>query len=85
MTWFEDLTGFRERSPSQVRQNIRVEGTAMTSLANGRTYSHGRLEIPSLGELRSRVGPGRGGRSGARSSLREVIPAAAGQPWTVVH
>jgi len=85
MTRSGDLTGLRERSPSQVRQSIRIPANTMTSLANGRTYSHGRLEIPSLGELPSRVGPGRGGRSGARSSLREVIPAAAGQPWTVVH
>ena len=35
MTWFEDLTGFREQSPSQVRENIVVDDRTMTSRVNG--------------------------------------------------
>ena len=29
--WFEDLTGFIEESPEQVRANLEVRGTTMTS------------------------------------------------------
>ena len=71
MTWFERLTGFNELSPHQVRAKLRVEGNALTSLVNGKTYAHGRLEIPTLLELRNRVaalGPATG-----RLSLREVV------------
>lgn len=55
MTWFEELTGFREVSQKQVRENIRLDGDTLTSLVNDRTLRCGRLEIPSLGELRERV------------------------------
>ncbi|MDG4555780.1 MAG: hypothetical protein P9F19_00065 [Candidatus Contendobacter sp.] len=71
MTWFERLTGFDEISPHQVRENLRIEGDALTSLVNGKTYVHGRLETPSLLELRNRVaalGPATG-----RLSLREAV------------
>jgi hypothetical protein len=71
MTWFERLTGFNEASPRQVRENLRVEGEVLTSLVNGRTYVHGRLETPSLLELRNRVtalGPAAG-----KLSLCEVV------------
>ncbi|HEV8367585.1 MAG TPA: hypothetical protein VGQ39_06490 [Pyrinomonadaceae bacterium] len=55
MTWFEHLTGFPETSPANVRQNIVIDGETLTSRVNGKPWSHGRLEIPSLGELRKRV------------------------------
>ena len=29
--WFEDLTGFAEQSPEQVRANLKLSGTTMTS------------------------------------------------------
>lgn len=53
--WFEQLTGFREKSPTQVRKNISLSGNILTSRVNKRQFSPGILEIPSLGELRSRV------------------------------
>ena len=53
--WFESLTGFREESPEQVREHIHVEGEAMTSRVNGRVMVCGRLETPSLAELRAQV------------------------------
>lgn len=56
MTWFEVLTGFRETSPDQVRENLTVDGDKLTSLVNQKTYTCGRLETPSLAELRQRVG-----------------------------
>jgi hypothetical protein len=71
MSWFEDLTGFREISPNQVRENLMVDGESLTSLVNGKTYACGRLETPSLGELRSRVSRQEHGESDL--SLREVV------------
>jgi hypothetical protein len=71
MTWFEVLTGFREKSPSQVRKNITVEGDTLTSLVNRKAFTCGRLEIPSLGELRNRVGCSR--HTIGRLSVREVV------------
>ena len=31
MTWFEELTGFREESPAQVRAHLSVAGTMLRS------------------------------------------------------
>lgn len=53
--WFEALTGFREISPEQVRENISVCGKKLKSLINGREFICGNLEIPSLRELRERI------------------------------
>jgi len=58
MTWFEELTGFREVSPEQVRENLLVDGNRLLSKVNQRSYLYGRLETPSLGELRDRVNAG---------------------------
>ena len=55
VTWFEELTGFREESPEQVREKMLVERDKLRSLVNGRTYYCGTLETPSLAELRARV------------------------------
>ena len=54
--WFESLVGFREENAEQVRANIRVDNESMTSSVNGRQMRCGKLETPSLAELRSRVG-----------------------------
>lgn len=55
MSWFETLSGFREESPEQVRKNLVVEGNRLKSLVNGKIWTCGTLETPSLGELRQRV------------------------------
>lgn len=63
MTWFEALMGFDERSPSQVRKNITIDGETLISQINGKKMICGRLEIPTLAELREQVrsaGPGSG-------------------------
>lgn len=53
--WFEELMGFREENPDQVRSNIEVDGQTMTSKVNSATYGFGRLETPSLADLRLRI------------------------------
>ena len=55
MTWFEDLTGIRETTPDEVRAQIIVEGPRLTSAANGRTFTWGSFETPTLAELRAAV------------------------------
>ncbi|MCC7308092.1 MAG: hypothetical protein IT173_11040 [Acidobacteria bacterium] len=71
MSWFDRLVGFQESNPEQVRENLVLDGTRITSLVNGRVMNCGTLEIPSLAELREQV------RSTApvssKVSLREVV------------
>ena len=52
--WFTDLFGFEEVTPVNVRGKLIVEGTRLTSKANGATFECGTLEIPTLNELRAR-------------------------------
>jgi len=73
--WFKKLTGFDEKSPQQVRENISVDGETLTSRVNGATYACGTLETPSLAELRQRVRAS-GNRTG-KISLREVEKTGA--------
>lgn len=89
MDWFEELTGFVE-SEAQVRAQLSLEGEYLTSRANSRRMRCGRLELPSLGELRMRVAQIDG--SGGRTRLTEWVgnvrvlhehPASAGALFQV--
>ena len=71
MTWFETLTGFRELSPQRVRENIIFDCGVLKSCVNGRIMACGRLETPSLAELRERA-LSSGHRVG-KLSVREVV------------
>jgi len=42
--WFEQLTGFKEESPENVRKNIEVKGSKI--------FSYGKLHVPTLAELK---------------------------------
>ena len=57
MGWFEKLTGFRELPYEETRAKLRVEGYRLHSLANGKSWAIGKLEMASLQTLRERVGP----------------------------
>src|SRR5215471_8029126 len=72
MNWFELLTGFQETVPSEVRKNLTVDGETLTSHVNGKVFVCGRLETPSLAELRDRVRTGDHG-DGGKISVREVV------------
>jgi hypothetical protein len=71
MTWFEELLGFREESPENVRRNVSIEGDTLVSYVNSARLNHGRLETPSLGELRRRVEAIR--KSNHSLTVREVV------------
>ena len=57
MTWFEELTGFAEESPEQVRVHLSVDGQVLQSHVNGKTLVCGELETPFLGRP-APTGPG---------------------------
>lgn len=67
--WFRALTGFEERSPVQVRENLILEGTVLTSKVNGAQYDCGTLEIRSLKELRM----GNNGSTLPANTVTEVV------------
>lgn len=50
--WFEKLTGFKETSPKDVRENLVIEGDTFVSKVNNRRFTFGELQIPTLGELK---------------------------------
>jgi len=55
MTWFEQLTGLKESSATEVRSGLKLEGTRLTSLANGCSWDCGEFEVVSLENLRERI------------------------------
>jgi hypothetical protein len=55
MDWFERLTGFRETSYDDTRAKLKVEGSQLQSLINGKSYCIGELELVPLQALRERA------------------------------
>lgn len=53
--WFEQLTGFKEENPAQVRSNLEIKENRLISKVNGAEFVFGKLELLSLHELRNRV------------------------------
>ena len=53
--WFEELLGFSERTPDEVREKLQLDETRVRSKINSESYECGRLEVVSLQELRDRV------------------------------
>ena len=51
--WFEKLVGFKENNPKQVRENIEIVDNKLISKINNNEFVFGKLEIPSLEELRN--------------------------------
>jgi hypothetical protein len=60
LNWFERLTGFRETEYYETRSKLKVEGTQLRSMVNGKSYCIGTLELVSLQTLRDRVAAGSG-------------------------
>lgn len=50
--WFEQLTGFSEISPDQVRRHLAINENVLTSLVNGKQFQIGKLEVPTLNDLK---------------------------------
>lgn len=56
--WFQQLTGFKEKSSQQVRSNLTIEGDTFVSKVNGKRFTFGQLQIASLAQLKEQS-PGR--------------------------
>ena len=54
MDWFEQLTGFKELDYAATRSRLQIRDERLHSSVNGRSWSIGRFELVSLGELRKR-------------------------------
>ncbi|GAB5553850.1 MAG: hypothetical protein Sapg2KO_34410 [Saprospiraceae bacterium] len=68
--WFEELTGFKEESPEQVRRLLEVKGPFLNSMVNQKSYHFGRLEVAQLADLRGRNKLRNGPR---RINLQEIV------------
>jgi hypothetical protein len=55
MDWFERITGFAELPYEETQRKLRVEEGRLFSQHTDTTWAIGRLETPSLAELRQRV------------------------------
>ncbi len=69
MRWFERLFGFVESDWEATAARFCVEGTTLTSLANGRRFEAGTFSTPSVAQLRAQAGD----RSGRPSVRHEAI------------
>lgn len=56
-SWFENLTGFAETTYAEIQSKLTSEGDKLRSHSNGKSWTVGHLETPSLAELRSQVAP----------------------------
>jgi hypothetical protein len=69
--WFETLTGFKEQNSHQVRDNLTVSNGVLKSRVNKAEYVCGRLEVPTLKQLRQRGAENELKRG--RISLKELV------------
>lgn len=55
--WFAELTGFAESGYEETQSRLVVRGERLHVPSTGRSFAIGRLELPSLAELRESVKP----------------------------
>lgn len=70
MTWFQRLTGIKEQSPEQVRNQLSVDGDCIVC-PSGTRIAFGRLETPKLSDLRKAVADEN--VQPRRSTIREIV------------
>lgn len=71
MTWFKTLTGCREESPEYVREHLAVDDEHLRSNLNGKSWCCGKLETPSLADLRARAR--QTSIRAAKATVRELV------------
>lgn len=81
MTWFQRLTGFKEKSYKETQSLLEVQGDRLVSSVNGKSYGIGSFELASLADLRNRAlsGPILPGRLKA-SVIQGDVRSLHGQP-----
>lgn len=55
MSWFNDLTGFEERSYLDTQSKFTIDAGRLNSLVNGRSWAIGEFEMASLSDLKRRA------------------------------
>ena len=55
--WFEKLTGFKEKSPKEVREKLTIDGNCFISSVNNRRMTFGQLEVLTLNQLKHNSPP----------------------------
>ena len=93
MTWFENLTSIPETNGEQISRQLEVDGEWLISHANGQRWRAGRLETPTLAELRNRTNELENAPRGhlvvdevvadAESLLKDSDNAGASSRWLV--
>lgn len=68
--WFKELVGFVETTGDDVRSRLVLKGDTLTSMMTWRSMECGRLETPSLAELREAVV---GAAALVPNTVREVV------------
>lgn len=71
--WFTELTGVAEESPDQVRENLDLQGSTITSRVNGRKMEAGTLRVPTLANLRGQLPDFGSSASQTRLKIQEVV------------
>lgn len=51
--WFKELTGFQEEFPENVKSKLIIENDYFISLENSKKFTFGKLEVPTLEQLRN--------------------------------
>lgn len=69
--WFRDLVGFTEENPTQVRDDLLLDDEHIMSLVTGRRLRCGRLDTPSLAQLRAQTSSHESGEKPL--TVREVV------------
>jgi hypothetical protein len=82
MDWFERITGFPEAGYAETQAALSVVGGRLRSAHSDRACEVGELEIPSLADLRQRVGAvaGKPGAQAKLSTLQGDVRRLHGQP-----
>lgn len=69
--WFKKLTGFEEKNPRFVRENLEIHGEYFISKANNKKFCFGKLETPTLQELRDNIDLSQ--IKSSKTTLKEVV------------
>jgi len=71
--WFERIFGFEEGDWASTQAQFAMEGTTLTSRANGRSFDAGLFETPSVEALRAAAGPARGRPGVLHEAVGDVL------------
>ena len=73
MRWFEQLFGFAERDWPSTQAQFALDGTRLTSRANGRSFDAGAFSTPSVAALRAQAGPRQGSPRLRHEAIGDVL------------